>query len=156
LLDANTDPSLTRPCWMWLRWVGITLMLLPLTALVQAELPATVKVGILNDVNGPFAARSGTGSVVAAHLAAEDLVATGSTFKVEILALDHLNKPNTGAQIICPRIDRDGVATVAEAVTSGVELAVNTTMAEKQRIFVATNVGTSNPTGKLCQPTTVR
>jgi branched-chain amino acid transport system substrate-binding protein len=33
---------------------------------------------------------------------------------------------------------------------------VNTVMAEKHRTFVATNVGTSDLTGKFCQPTTVQ
>ena len=41
-------------------------------------------------------------------------------------------------------------------MTSGVGLAVNTIMAEKHRTFVATNVGTSDLTGKFCQPTTVQ
>ena len=38
---------------------------------------ATIKVGILNDMNGPFADQSGRGSVVAAQMAAEDFAAAG-------------------------------------------------------------------------------
>jgi branched-chain amino acid transport system substrate-binding protein len=53
-------------------------------------------------------------------------------------------------------VDRDGVVAVADAVNSGVGLAVNTVMAEKHRTFIATNVGTSDLTGKFCQPTTVQ
>jgi len=53
-------------------------------------------------------------------------------------------------------VDRDGVDAVADAVNSGVGLAVNTVMAEKHRTFIATNVGTSDLTGKFCQPTTVQ
>jgi branched-chain amino acid transport system substrate-binding protein len=53
-------------------------------------------------------------------------------------------------------VDRDGVDAVADSVNSGVGLAVNTIMAEKHRTFVATNVGTSDLTGKFCEPTTVQ
>jgi branched-chain amino acid transport system substrate-binding protein len=129
-------------------------LLLPFA--VHAELPPVVKIGILNDMNGPFADQSGRGSVVAAQLAAEDFAAQGGGFKVEILSADHQNKPDVGAQIVREWVDRDGVSAVADAVNSGVGLAVNTVMAEKHRTFVGTNVGTSDLTGKFCQPTTIQ
>jgi branched-chain amino acid transport system substrate-binding protein len=139
---------------MRFRHLAVALML-P-AAIAQAELPGTVKVGILNDMNGPFADQSGKGSVVAAQMAAEDFAEQGGGFQVEILAADHRNKPDVGAQIVREWVDRDGVDGVADAVNSGVGLAVNTVMAEKHRTFIATNVGTSDLTGKFCQPTTVQ
>jgi branched-chain amino acid transport system substrate-binding protein len=126
------------------------------TASAQADLPDTIKVGILNDMNGPFADQSGRGSVVAAQMAAEEFAALGGGLRVEILSADHLNKPDVGAQIVRQWVDQDGVDAVADSVNSGVGLAVNTIMAEKHRTFVATNVGTSDLTGKFCQPTTVQ
>src|ERR1700692_4209373 len=141
---------------MSIRHVALAVALLLPAAYARAELPATVKVGILNDMNGPFADQSGRGSVVAAQMAAEEFAAEGGGFKVEILSADHLNKPDTGAQIVREWVDRDGVDAVADAVNSGVGLAVNTVMAEKHRTFLATNVGTSDLTGKFCQPTTVQ
>lgn len=122
----------------------------------RAELPDTVRIGILNDMNGPFADQSGRGSVVAAELAAEDFATEVSAPKVQILSADHQNKPDIGAQIVRQWVDRDSVAAVADAVNSAVGLAVNQIMAEKHRTFVATNVGTSDLTGKFCQPTTVQ
>jgi branched-chain amino acid transport system substrate-binding protein len=130
-------------------------LLLP-AAYARAELPPSVKVGILNDMNGPFADQSGRGSVVAAQMAAEDFAAQGGGFKVEILSADHLNKPDVAGAIVREWVDRDGVAAVADSVNSGVGLAVNTIMAERHRTFVATNVGTSDLTGKFCEPTTVQ
>jgi branched-chain amino acid transport system substrate-binding protein len=141
---------------MRIRRVALALALMLPTALAHAELPAVVKVGILNDMNGPFADQSGRGSVVAAQMAAEEFAAQGVSFGVEIVSADHLNKPDVGAQIVREWVDRDGVVAVADAVNSGVGLAVNTVMAEKHRTFVATNVGTSDLTGKFCQPTTVQ
>jgi branched-chain amino acid transport system substrate-binding protein len=141
---------------MWIRRVALALALLSPPALACAEIPAVVTVGILNDMNGPFADQSGRGSVVAAQMAAEDFAEQGGGFKVRILSADHLNKPDVGAQIVREWVDRDGVDAVADAVNSAVGLAVNTIMAEKHRTFVATNVGTSDLTGKFCQPTTVQ
>jgi branched-chain amino acid transport system substrate-binding protein len=141
---------------MWIRRVALALALLSPPAFARAEIPAVVTVGILNDMNGPFADQSGRGSVVAAQMAAEDFAEQGGGFKVRILSADHLNKPDVGAQIVREWVDRDGVDAVADAVNSAVGLAVNTIMAEKHRTFVATNVGTSDLTGKFCQPTTVQ
>lgn len=124
--------------------------------LARADLPETVKIGILNDMNGPFADQSGRGSVVAAQMAAEEFAARSGGFKVQILSADHQNKPDIGAQIVREWVDREGVVAVADAVNSAVGLAVNQIMADKHRTFLATNVGTSDLTGKFCQPTTMQ
>jgi branched-chain amino acid transport system substrate-binding protein len=141
---------------MLIRRLAMAVALMLPAALAQAQLPDIVKIGILNDMNGPFADQSGKGSVVAAQMAAEDFAGQGGGFRVEILSADHQNKPDIGAQIVREWVDRDGVDAVADAVNSGVGLAVNTVMAEKHRTFIATNVGTSDLTGKFCQPTTVQ
>jgi branched-chain amino acid transport system substrate-binding protein len=141
---------------MLLRRAALAAALLLPAAPARTELPATVKVGILNDMNGPFADQSGRGSVVAAQMAAEEFAARGGGFDVQILSADHLNKADVAGQIVREWVDRDGVDAVADSVNSGVGLAVNTIMAEKHRTFVASNVGTSDLTGKFCQPTTVQ
>lgn len=122
-----------------------------------AQIPDnTVKIGVLNDMSGPFADQSGKGSVVAAEMAAEDFAAGGGGFKVQILSADHQNKPDIGAQIVRSWVDQQGVDAVADAVNSAVGLAVNEVMREKNRTFIATNVGTSDLTGKFCAPVTVQ
>ncbi len=133
-------------------------VLLLAAGIARAEVPATVKIGVLNDMSGPFADQSGPGSVVAARMAAEDFAAArpAAPFAVEILSADHQNKPDVGSSIVRQWIDRDGVAAVADSVNSGVGLAVNQVMRERNRTFVASNVGTSDLTGKACAPTTVQ
>jgi branched-chain amino acid transport system substrate-binding protein len=137
---------------------GLTVVALALaSASGHAEIPGGVlRVGILNDMNGPFSAQSGPGSVVAAQLAAEDFAAEAGGLRVEILSADHQNKPDIGATIVRQWIDRDGVTAVADVPNSGVGLAVNQVVREKHRTFVASNVGTSDLTGKFCAPTTVQ
>ena len=141
---------------MWIRRVALAAALMTSGIAVHAQLPHTIKIGILNDMNGPFADQSGKGSVVAAQMAAEDFAGQDGGFNVQILSADHLNKPDVGAQIAREWVDRDGVDAVADAVNSGVGLAVNQVMADKHRTFIATNVRTSDLTGKFCQPTTVQ
>ncbi|MBO0711286.1 MAG: ABC transporter substrate-binding protein [Acetobacteraceae bacterium] len=143
---------------MWIGRVAVTVALVALACgAARSEVPATVKIGIINDMAGPFADQSGKGSVVAAEMAAEDFAAEGAApFKVEILSADHRNKADIGSQIVREWVDREGVAAVADAVNSAVGLAINQVMREKNRTFVATNVGTSDLTGKFCAPTTVQ
>jgi branched-chain amino acid transport system substrate-binding protein len=140
----------------WLRRLALAAVLFAPGLTARAQIPEIVRIGILNDMNGPFADQSGKGSVVAAQMAAEEFAAQGGGFRVQILAADHQNKPDVGAQIAREWVDRDNVATIADAVNSGVGLAVNQVMAEKHRTFLASNVGTSELTGKYCQPTTVQ
>ena len=122
----------------------------------RAELPATLKIGVLNDQSGPFADQSGKGSVITAQMAADDFAKEAPGIKVEIIYGDHQNKPDIGSAIVRAWVDRDGVAAVADAVNSAVGLAVNDIMRERNRTFVASNVGTSDLTGKACAPTTVQ
>ena len=133
-------------------------VLLPGVARAQGAtaLPRPLRVGVLNDASGPFADQSGRGSVVAANLAAEDFQREAPGVQVEIIHGDHQNKADIGSQIARSWVDRDGVVAVADAVNSSVGLAVNDIMRERRRTFVASNVGTSDLTGRFCAPTTVQ
>ena len=122
----------------------------------RAQLPDPLKVGVLNDQSGPFGDQSGRGSVVAAQLAAEDFMREAPDVRVEIVYGDHQNKPDIGSAIVRSWVDREGVAAVADAVNSSVALAVNDVLRERHRAFVATNVGTSDLTGRSCAATTVQ
>lgn len=128
-----------------------------MTAPASAEIPDhMVRIGVLNDGSGPFADQSGQGSVVAAQMAADDVAKEGPGFRVEILYGDHQNKPDIGSAIVRRWLDRDGVAAVTDSVNSGVGLAINQVIADRHRTFLATNVGTSDLTGRFCKPTTVQ
>ncbi len=121
-----------------------------------AQLPGTIKIGVLNDQSGPFADQSGRGGVIAAQLAADDFKKEAPELNVEIVYGDHQNKPDVGSGIARAWVDRDNVVAIADAVNSAVGLAVNDVMRERHRTFIASNVGTSDLTGKACAPTTVQ
>jgi len=134
---------------------ALAMMLLAWQA-AWAQLPGTIKIGVLNDQSGPFGDQSGRGSLTAAHLAVEDFAREAPELRVEIVYGDHQNKPDIGSSIVRAWVDRDGVAAVADAVNSAVALAVNDVLRERHRTFIASNVGTSDLTGKFCAPTTVQ
>lgn len=123
----------------------------------SAEVPGNlVKIGVLSDFSGPFADQAGKGSLVAAQMAAEDFAAESKDLKVEIVSADHQNKPDLGASIARRWIDQDGVTAIVDLPNSGVALAVNTIMKEKNRTMLASGSATSDLTGKFCEPTTVQ
>ena len=123
---------------------------------VRAEAPATVRVGVLTDMSGPFSDGVGQGSVEAAKLAAADFEAESGGLKVEIVFADHLNKPDVGSAIARRWFDQDGVAAVVDLPNSGVALAVATIAHDRNRVALASSSMTSDLTGKSCKPTTVQ
>ncbi len=126
-------------------------------AAARAELPASIGIGVLNDMSGPYADLSGKGSVLAAQMAAEDFAAANpGAPAVRILSADHQNKADTGAAIARAWVDRDDVAAVVDVPNSAVALAVNQVMREKDRAFLASSSATSDLTGPQCSPTTVQ
>jgi branched-chain amino acid transport system substrate-binding protein len=122
-----------------------------------AQIPNnTVKIGVLSDFSGPFADQVGKGSFVGAQLAAEDFAKEAGGLKVEVIFADHQNKPDIGVAIARRWVEEDGVDAIVDLANSGVGLAVNTLMHEKNRAMLASATATSDLTGKFCQPTTVQ
>jgi len=122
-----------------------------------AEVPGnSVKVGVLRDFSGPFADQAGKGSFIAAQMAAEDFARESKGLKAEIIFADHQNKPDVGSAIARRWVDQENVAAIVDLPNSGVALAVNTVMKEKNRTMLASGSATSDLTGKFCQPTTVQ
>ena len=122
-----------------------------------AQIPGdTIKIGVLSDFSGPFADQTGKGSLVGAQLAAEDFAKEAGGLKVEIISADHQNKPDIGVGIARRWVDEEGVDAIVDLPNSGVGLAVNSLMHEKNRTLLASATATSDLTGKFCQPTTVQ
>ena len=59
----------------------------------------TIRIGVLTDMSGVYAAPTGPGSVFAARQAAADFLALRKDLKIEVIAGDHQNKPDIGASI---------------------------------------------------------
>jgi branched-chain amino acid transport system substrate-binding protein len=146
-----------RPKWPLF---GVALAAAALTALSAAafaQIPGDkIKIGVLSDFSGPFADQVGKGSLIGAELAAEDFTKEAGGLSIEIISADHQNKPDIGVAIARRWVDEEGVDAIVDLANSGVGLAVNTLMREKNRAMLASATATSDLTGKFCQPTTVQ
>jgi branched-chain amino acid transport system substrate-binding protein len=127
-------------------------------ALVSARAqPAgqTLRIGVLNDMSGIYADSQGPGSVVAAHLAAEDAGGRVAGMPIEILAADHQNKPDVGLAIARKWMDEDGVAAIVDVPNSSIALAVADLVRQRNKVFIGSGAGLADLTGTRCSPNTV-
>jgi branched-chain amino acid transport system substrate-binding protein len=137
----------------WALTAGICAALLG-TAAAQAQ-TKTIKIGVLTDLSGLYADIGGTGSAVAAQMAAEDSGLQQKGWKIDVISGDHQNKPDIGANLARQWFDVDKVDVIVDVPNSGVGLAVNQVIKEKNKVFLANGPGTSELTGKSCTPNTV-
>jgi branched-chain amino acid transport system substrate-binding protein len=123
------------------------------TAARAEDIP--VKIGILTDMSSLYSGIGGPGSVAAAKLAVEDFNPAAHGMKVEVIAADHQNKPDIGAGVARQWFDVDHVDVVVDVPNSGVALAVNEVVREKNKVFLVSNAASSDLTGPKCSPNTV-
>jgi len=115
-----------------------------------------IKIGVLNDMSGPYADIGGPGSVIAAKMAVEDYIkATKSTLKVEIVSADHQNKPDVGSNIARQWYDTDKVDMITDVPTSSVGLAIAQISKDKNKAHVNTGSATADLSGKSCNANVV-
>ena len=122
------------------------------TALAQQ---VTVKIGVLSDMSSLYADIGGPGSVAAAKLAIADFNATNKDVKVEIVSGDHQNKADVGSSIANQWIDVEKVDMIVDVPNSGVALALNEIIRNKNKVFVNSGAASSDLTGAKCSPNTV-
>ncbi len=112
-----------------------------------------IKIGVMNDMSGPYRDVTGTGSVACVQHAVRQFSSTA--FDVEVLMADHQNKPDVGASIARQWFDQDRVDVIMDVPTSSVALAVNTIAREKNRLYINTGAGSGDLTGAQCTPVTI-
>ena len=115
----------------------------------------TVKIGVLNDMSSLYADIGGPNSVAAVKMAVEDFGLTKKGWKIEVLSGDHQNKPDIGVNIARQWIDAEKVDAIADTPSSGVALAVNNLVKEKNSVLLNSGAATADLTGKACTPNTV-
>jgi branched-chain amino acid transport system substrate-binding protein len=112
-----------------------------------------VKIGVLDDMSGPYADIQGPGDVVAVKMAVEDFGGKMNGKPIEVLSADLQNKVDVGSAIARRWYDVDKVDTIMGLGNSGVALAVQGMSQEKNRIAITTAAGSTALTGKACSPT---
>lgn len=111
-----------------------------------------VKIGVLNDQSGLYADFGGTGSVIAAQLAAEDFGGTVLGKPIQVLSADHQNKVDLASATARQWIDVDGVDVFADLTNSAVALAIQNLAKERNRIALFSGPATTRLTNEDCSP----
>ncbi len=117
---------------------------------------SVLRVGIITDMSGQYSDGNGSGSVIAAQMAAEEIGGTVAGRKIEIISGDHQNKADIASAIVREWIDTKHVDVVAEGVNSAVALAVVNVTRERNKPFLISGAGSSDITGKNCTPTSIQ
>ena len=130
---------------------ALAFMLAPAVAPAQVS-DEVVRVGVLNDVSGPYADFAGPGSVITARMAAEDYGGRVLGKPIEVIGGDHQNKPDVGGSLARRWIDTDRVDMIIDMPNSAVALAVQQVGRERNRIIINTSAVTTELTGRQCSP----
>jgi branched-chain amino acid transport system substrate-binding protein len=115
----------------------------------------TIKIGVLTDNSGLYSDLGGAGSTMAAQMAIEDSGMAGKGWKIDLISADHQNKPDIGTSIARQWIDVEKVDIFMDVLNSGVGLAVNNVVKEKNAIMINTGAASSDLTDKQCSPNTI-
>src|SRR5271167_3030200 len=111
-----------------------------------------VRIGVLNDQSNVYSDLGGPGSVIAARMAIEDVGGKVLGKPIDVLAADHQSKADVGASIARQWFDSDKVDMVIGFDNSSVALAVEQVAFQRNRIAIASAIGTTAFTGKACTP----
>ncbi|KJC50994.1 ABC transporter permease [Bradyrhizobium sp. LTSP885] len=114
-----------------------------------------VKIGALSDQSGLYADLGGPGSTLAAQMAIEDSGLKAKGWTIDLISGDHQNKPDIGTTIARQWFDVDKVDVVVDVPNSGVALAVNNVVKEKNGVYINSGAATSDLTNAQCSPNTV-
>src|SRR6188508_1683269 len=115
----------------------------------------TVKIGVLTDNSGLYSDLGGAGSTLAAQMAVEDSGMAAKGWKIDLISADHQNKPDIATTIARQWIDVEKVDIFMDVLNSGVALAVNNVVKEKNSIMINTGAATSDLTNAQCTPKTI-
>jgi branched-chain amino acid transport system substrate-binding protein len=114
-----------------------------------------VKIGVLTDNSGLYSDLGGAGSTLAAQMAIEDSGLAAKGWKIDLISADHQNKPDIATTIARQWIDVEKVDILMDVLNSGVALAVNNVVKEKNSIMINTGAATSDLTNAQCSPNTI-
>jgi branched-chain amino acid transport system substrate-binding protein len=137
-----------------MRWRGIVAVAV-LTAVLLPLAPATaqdgaIKIGVLDDMTGPYADNTGPGDVLAVRMAIADFGGTVLGKPIELVSADMQSKVDVGVAIARQWLDKENVDVIIGVPHSAIALAVVKLAEERNRIFLPTGAATAELTGKAC------
>jgi branched-chain amino acid transport system substrate-binding protein len=131
--------------------LGTGLAATALTRRARAERPA-IRVGVLTDMAGVYAANTGPGSVAGAQLAVEDFLKTNPGFPVEVVSADLQLKPDVAMAISGQWLDTGGVDLITDVPLSSAAFAIGDLVKQKDKVAIFTGGASADITGARCGP----
>src|SRR5437762_1997732 len=114
-----------------------------------------VKIGVLDDMSGPYAENTGPGDVAAVKFAIADFGGSVLGKPIEMVSADFQSKVDVGVSIAKRWWDDENVDVVLGIPNSAIALALVKVADEKNRILMPTAAATSALTGKSCGPNSI-
>ena len=114
-----------------------------------------VKIGVLDDMSGPYAENTGPGDVASVKFAVADFGGSVLGKPIEVVAADFQSKVDVGVGIAKRWYDDEDVDMVIGIPNSAIALALVKVAQDKNRIVMPTAAATSALTGKGCGPNSI-
>ena len=111
-----------------------------------------IRIGVLTDMNGVYAANTGPGSVLGAQMAVEDFMHAHPSIKVEVVQADLQLKPDVALAIATDWFDNKGVDVVTDVPLSSAAFAIGDLAKQKDKLAIFTGGASADITGAHCGP----
>jgi branched-chain amino acid transport system substrate-binding protein len=121
-----------------------------LAAAVTAAPDGPVKIGVLDDMSGPYSDNTGQGDVIAVKMAIADFGGSVLGKPVEVVSADMQSKVDVGVGIARRWYESEQVDLIIGIPHSAIALAVVQLAEQKNRLVLPTAAATSELTGKAC------
>ena len=120
---------------------------------LRAQARPVVRIGMINDMSGPYRDVNGPTSVACAKQAVQEFAA--GAFDVEVLSADHQNKPDVAVSLAREWFDQRGVDIIIDIAATSCALALAGVVKEKNKVMIATSTASSDLTGSACTPNSI-
>jgi branched-chain amino acid transport system substrate-binding protein len=111
-----------------------------------------IRIGVLTDMTGAYAANTGPGSVLGAQMAVEDFMQAHPSVKAEVVQADLQLKPDVALAIAADWYDNKGVDVVTDVPLSSAAFAIGDLAKQKDKVAIFTGGASADITGPKCGP----
>jgi branched-chain amino acid transport system substrate-binding protein len=111
-----------------------------------------IRIGVLTDTTGAYAANTGLGSVLGAQMAVEDFMRANASIKAEIVQADLQLKPDVAVSIARDWFDNQDVDVVTDVPLSSAAFAIGDLAKQKDKLAIFTGGASADITGPKCGP----
>ena len=137
-----------------MRWLKTFMAVFGAAVLVAPTLSSAqdgaVKIGVLDDMSGPYSDNTGPGDLLAVRMAVADFGGTVLGKPIEVISADMQNKVDVGVGIARRWYEQDQVDLIIGIPHSAIALGVVKLAEQTNRLVMPTAAATAELTGKSC------